>query len=213
MTGVNSWPAWQIETARLRLRCFDVEDAAAFRSLLDRNNEHLRPWIPWMKQEPLSLPDTAQRLRQFQTNFRNNKEFRYAICHLESGRLIGLAGLHTRVGPDVLEIGYLLDRNESGKGYALETVRALLRVAFELHAIPRVEIHCAPENVASARIPEKLGFTHEKTFEQHTEDSEGSRRDSMLWSMSREAYEQTSLNAISVRAFDTEGQAIALESC
>lgn len=213
MTAVCRWPAWRVETDRLRLRCFEIEDAAAFRSLLDRNNEHLRPWIPWMKHEPLSLPDTAQRLRQFQTNFRNNKEFRYAICQRERGRLIGLAGLHTRVGPGVLEIGYLLDRNESGKGYALETTQALLRVAFELHAIPRVEIHCAPENVASARIPAKLGFRHERTHRSHTEDSEGARRDSMLWCMTREDYEQSSMNSLSIRAFDSAGREIALEPC
>lgn len=211
MTDGAGRPAWEIETARLRLRCFQADDAAAFRSLLDRNDQHLRPWIPWMKHEPLSLPDTAQRLRQFETNFRNGKEFRYAILLRESGRLAGLAGLHTRIGPNVLEIGYLVDRKESGKGYALETVQALLRAAFELHGIPRVEIHCAPENIASARIPAKLGFIHERTFEKHTRDSEGTMRDSMLWSMSREQYDRSSISQLSIHARDAAGQVIEVE--
>lgn len=210
MTTGCRGPAWQMETERLQLRCFRVEDAAAFRSLLDRNNEYLRPWIPWMKHEPLSLPDTAQRLRQFEINFRNGKEFRYAILERDSGRVIGLAGLHTRVGPGVLEIGYLLDQKSAGKGYALETVQALLRAAFELHAVPRVEIHCAPENIASARIPARLGFIHEKTVEKHGEDSEGVMRDSMFWGMSREVYERSAARSLDVRAFDVEGAVLAL---
>lgn len=198
-------PAFRIETPRLVLRCFRREDAPAFRALIDRNNQHLRPWIPWMRDEPMALPDTAHRLGQFRKNFVLKKEFRYAVLRRDNKRMIGLAGLHTRVGPEVLEIGYLLDRGEAGNGFALETSMALVRVAFELHRIARVEIHCAPENRVSARIPEKLGFEHETTREKHTLDSEGVLRDSMVWRLAEQQYTACPAAALDIAAYTEEG--------
>ena len=55
--------AYRIETDRLLIRCWSPADAPVLRAALDESDQHLRPWIPWMKDEPKSLDETAAGLR------------------------------------------------------------------------------------------------------------------------------------------------------
>ena len=47
--------AYRVETPRLVLRCWSPEDAPELRRALDDSDQHLRPWIPFMKDEPRNL--------------------------------------------------------------------------------------------------------------------------------------------------------------
>ncbi|MEE8463171.1 MAG: N-acetyltransferase, partial [Gammaproteobacteria bacterium] len=51
--------AYRIETDQLLIRCWSPADAPVLRAALDESDQHLRPWIPWMKDEPKSLDETA----------------------------------------------------------------------------------------------------------------------------------------------------------
>ena len=73
--------------------------------------------------------------------------------------MLGGSGLHPRIGPGALEIGYWMRADAVGQGYATESTAALTRVAFEVADVERVEIHCSTENHASAAIPRKLGYS------------------------------------------------------
>ncbi len=59
---------------------------------------------------------------------------------------------------DYLEIGYWLDRQATGQGYATEAARALFDLARRVPGIAQVEIHCDPRNLPSAAVPRRLGF-------------------------------------------------------
>jgi RimJ/RimL family protein N-acetyltransferase len=62
------------------------------------------------------------------------------------------------VGPGAIEIGYWIRDAAAGRGFATEASRALTAVGFGLEGIERIEIHCATDNAASRRVPEKLGY-------------------------------------------------------
>lgn len=47
--------AYRIETSRLLMRCWSPSDARQLRTCLDDNDQHLRPWIPFMKDEPRGI--------------------------------------------------------------------------------------------------------------------------------------------------------------
>ena len=72
--------------------------------------------------------------------------------------LVGGCGLHRRVGPGGIEIGYWVDVGYTGRGYATAAVRALTEAALALPDIVRVEIHCDYANVQSQAIPRRLGY-------------------------------------------------------
>lgn len=62
----------------------------------------------------------------------------------------GGTGLPTRHGTDVREIGYWIPEKYARRGYATEVTAALIRVAFEVDTVKRVEITSAVENAKSA---------------------------------------------------------------
>ena len=87
------------------------------------------------------------------------EDFVLGIFERDESRVLGGSGLHTRHGPEALEIGYWLRADSEGKGLASEAAAALTRVAFELCGVDRVEIRIDPANERSQRVPERLGFT------------------------------------------------------
>jgi RimJ/RimL family protein N-acetyltransferase len=170
--------------------------------------DHLRPWMPWAHQEPESLQAKVNRLRGFRAEFDLGKNFVYAIFDPDESQVIGGTGLHPRVGPDALEIGYWIHANEVGKGYATEAAGALTRVAFEVGGMRRVEIHCDPTNERSAAVPRKLGFTHEATLKRRSLTADGEERDTMIWSLLRDDYRAQPVAQAPIEAFDALGDRV-----
>lgn len=207
MSGDNPIkPAYRVETERLLLRCWAPGDAPALREALDRSADHLRPWIPFMAQEPRSLDETADWLRGLRALFDRSEHFRYSVWTRDGAKLVGENMLLDRVGPGGLEIGYLTHLGFEGKGFAREATVAMIRLAFEVHGAERVEIHCAPENTASAAIPARLGFTCEAILAQRFRDTGGQQRDLMVWTLLAADYRRSSLGGQEVQAWDCLGR-------
>lgn len=62
------------------------------------------------------------------------------------------------------EIAYILyDEQARGKGIMTEATRLLMRYLLETKTINRLQLCIHPDNKASRRVAEKLGFTHEGT--------------------------------------------------
>lgn len=200
--------AYRVETGRLVLRCWSPEDAPILRAALDANDGHLRPMIPFMKDEPRTLQQTAQWLRDIRAAFDLDQNYRYAVFDSSEKKLLGENMLLTRAGPGALEIGYWTDKDSSGRGIASEASCAMIRVAFEIEKVDRVEIICTPENKASAAIPAKLGFTHEATLRKRVPDSEGKIGDSMIWSLFAGEYPGSPAAKLPYRAVDCMGELI-----
>jgi RimJ/RimL family protein N-acetyltransferase len=64
-------------------------------------------------------------------------------------------------------IGYFVDKNEWGKGYATEMVQAVLQLAFEKLKLHRVYANCDIGNIASQKVLEKIGFRREGQLREH----------------------------------------------
>lgn len=201
--------AYRVETPRLTLRCWSPEDAPALRAALDRSDQYLRPWIPFMKDEPRSLADTVDWLRGHRAAFDRGEHFRFGVFDKE-GNLVGENMLLQRVGPDAFEIGYLTHLGFEGRGYATEASAALVRLAFEVYKVRRIEIHHAAGNTASAVIPGRLGFTHEATLRDHIEDIDGKPHDAWIWCLHAAVYPESPAFAAEILAYDPLGAAITM---
>jgi RimJ/RimL family protein N-acetyltransferase len=68
------------------------------------------------------------------------------------------AGLHRRIEPDGLEIGYWIHPSFTGRGLATSAARLLTDAAFAVEGITHVEIHHDKANVASAGVPRRLAY-------------------------------------------------------
>jgi len=201
-----SGPAYRVQTARLIIRCWTPADAPLLRRAITDSLEHLRAWMPWARDEPADLNATVQRLRRFRGEFDLGIDFLYAIFDREEHEILGGTGLHTRAGDHVREIGYWIHAAHVRRGYATEAAAALTRVAFEIDEVRRVEIRCDPRNEASAGVPRKLGFTLEHVLTGNTVDVEGRPRDTMVWSLLRDAYPTPFVSTVEIEAFDVLGR-------
>ena len=149
----------RIDTERLTLRCWTEADAEQLREAIDGSLDHLRAWLPWAHAEPKSVEETRKLLRGFEEKFRAGEDFTFGIFSRDDASVIGGCGLHRRVGEGALEIGYWVRADQTRRGFATEAARALTRAGLEAFGIDRIRIHCDPRNVASRRVPERLGYT------------------------------------------------------
>lgn len=203
-------PAYRLETARLIARCWAPTDAGFLRAALDDNDGHLRPWIPWMRDEPKSLEETTLWLRRARAAFDSDAEYRYGLFEPAEQRLVGECSLFRRVGPNAREIGYWIDRSLTGRGLATEAAAAMVRVAFEIDRVERVEIHHAAANSASGAVPRRLGFTLDGTLRRRARGSDDVARDLAIWTLFADEYPASPASRAQVFAYDATGAQLAL---
>jgi len=145
-----------LHSDRLVLRRWRVEDVDALTSAITESLEHLRPWMPWIAFEPSSRDERLALIRQWSHDWEHGGDM---VVGAFLGELaVGGAGLHRRLGPDSLEIGYWVHSDHLRRGYAVEIAEALTTAAFTLDGIDRVEIHIDEANTRSAGVPLALGF-------------------------------------------------------
>ena len=198
-------PAYRIQTPRLVLRCWQPSDADLMKAAVDESREYLKPWMPWVGDEPESVSTITQRLREFRASFDRDENYIYGIFDLDETRVLGGTGLHPRSGEGGIEIGYWIRIGANGQGLATESSAALTKVAFEVHLLDRVEIHCEPANVASAAIPRKLGYSHEATLRRRSVFPKNDWRDSMVWTMFASDFSQSPAAKLPIQAWDAGG--------
>lgn len=204
-------PAYCIETPRLVVRCWNPADALLLKEAVDGSVEHLRPWMPWAADDPQPVENRIELIRQWRSQFDRGEQFVYGVFDRAETMVLGGSGLHTRVGPHGMEIGYWIRVSHINQGYATEVAAALTAVAFRVHGVDRVEIHCDPANTRSAAVPAKLGYTHEATLRRRIHWPDGQLIDMMIWTIFAETFPSSPAAAVPITAFDAAGRMIGQE--
>jgi RimJ/RimL family protein N-acetyltransferase len=204
-------PPYRIETERLTLRCWDPADAPGLAEAIRTSLPELRRWMPWAQQEPAPVADVMRRLQGFRASFDRGEDFVYGILGRAGGEVLGGTGLHRRVGEGAFEIGYWVRSDRAGAGIATEAVMALTRTAFERCRVERLEIHVDAGNAASARIPARLGFTHDGTLRRRLPPvtARAPRGDAMIFSLLAEEFRGSPAAALPLAAYDAAGGALS----
>ncbi len=123
-------------------------------SLIDKDREHLRTWLPWVDSIS-SAEDTRKNLVMRIEGFEQKRQASfYGTWNGEFVASVGFISLADGEG----EIGYWLLSTYSGRGLMTSYVRACIEYGFETLNLKRIVIKCAEENVKSAAIPKRLGF-------------------------------------------------------
>lgn len=199
---------YRIQTKRLIIRCYNPSDAPLLQQAVSESRSHLLPWMPWAENDPAeTLEIKITRLRRFRANFDTDKDYVYGVFDLQEKQLLGGSGLHTRLSGAALEIGYWIHVDRINRGYATELSAALTRVAFEVCAVERMEIHCSADNLPSAAVPRKLGYLHEGN-RRRLGWTAGQPVDSMIWSMFPDEYLSSPCKDFALQAFDCIGRQI-----
>jgi ribosomal-protein-alanine N-acetyltransferase len=148
-----------LETERLLLRRWQDSDREPFAAM------NADPRVMEFFPSTLTREESDRLIDDIESHF-DNRGFGLFATELKSERaLIGFIGLHVasfqaHFTPCV-EIGWRIATPYWGKGLATEGSREVIRFAFEWLRLESLVSFTVPENVASRRLMEKLGMTHD----------------------------------------------------
>ena len=170
----------ELTTARLVLRDVRKDDWKAVHEY--GTDLEVVQYMPW---GPNTENDTKEFLQRAVASSREEPrtKFELAVTLAESGRLIGGAGIRVSQPSDRgADMGYCLHRDFWGQGYATEAAASILGFGFGTLGLHRIFAACDVENVASARVLEKVGMRREAHFRQDNM-IRGKWRDSYLYAI------------------------------
>lgn len=165
MTSNAAKAAESIETERLLLRRPRPSDAQVIFHRYASDREVTR-YLSWPTHR--SVADTLAFLSMSDDEWQRWPAGPYLVFSRENGKpatLLGSTGLFYK-GPARAVTGYVFAREAWGKGYATESLRAMVDVARQT-GVERLEAICHAEHTPSARVLEKCGFTREEVHREH----------------------------------------------
>lgn len=148
----------QIETERLLLRPFTLDDVDAYYTAI-RSDADVMRYLPGGKPQPREKAEAL--IRQFIAGWENSPFGGLAVIHKADDTLIGQAGLMGLPGTDKVELFYAFAKTYWGQGLAPEAARAVLRFGFEHAGLEEIVAVFEPGNAGSERVMIKVGMMHQ----------------------------------------------------
>lgn len=112
-------------------------------------------WGPNTIEETHGFVDRMIQQSEFSPRF----EFEYAVCLNDSGLLIGGCGIRRETElSHVANLGWAINPEFQGKGYATEAARGLIQFGFKHLNLSVIYATCDTRNTPSIRVMEKLGM-------------------------------------------------------
>jgi ribosomal-protein-alanine N-acetyltransferase len=179
-----------------------LRDAGVWSEIRIRDEQHLAPWEPTMpggwalRHAPGEWP---ARWLQLRSAARRGVALPFAVTL--DGRFVG----HVVVGNVVREpllsayVGYWVDSRVTGGGVITGAVALVVDHCFTRVGLHRIEATVRPENTASLRVLEKLGFREEGLFRRYL-DVDGAWRDHYCYALTSEEVRPSGLTGRLVAA-------------
>lgn len=168
---------------RLLLRPFRLTDVPGLLQAVEASWPGIRTTVPWSgtTRTPAAM---RKKVRAEQAEWRAGVRRGYVIVSAADREILGtgMLGLRERAHATATA-GYWLRADRRGRGYALEATILLCAYAFRRLRMHRVELWIGPENRASRRIPETLGFPLEGVLREHYRDVRGQQVSSCVYAL------------------------------
>jgi ribosomal-protein-alanine N-acetyltransferase len=151
---------------RVWVRFPRLRDAAELADFFSRNKKYHAPWDVERPEEFYTEEFWKERIVRDLEDFDRGTTASFLVFekevaqNLKPPRLIARVKASSVVGPPRYDcnLGYSADEHYQGRGYTTEGASLAVKYLFEEWNLHRVEAGYQPENLASARILEKLGF-------------------------------------------------------
>lgn len=172
----------QIETERTLLRYFREEDLFDLHEILS-DEETMRL---------IEVPYSLEKTKEFLDSFCLRRGAALACQLKDGGKVIGYIlfksqGQANEEDNDVYEVGWIFNRNFWGRGYAYESLRALLKYAFEDLTAHKLWAETIDE-CKSIALMKKLGMVEEGIQRAHVRNVQGEFADLYYYGLLRKDY-------------------------
>lgn len=144
-----------METERLLLRSFELEDAPAIQKLAGSEEIAQNTFVPHPYEDGMA----EQFIQESKKNTERGEWANFAIVLKSENTLIGSIGYKDiDEGHNRAEFGYWIGKPYWGNGYATEAVKKLIHYGFNNLGLHRIYATPFGSNIASQRVLEKAGL-------------------------------------------------------
>lgn len=147
-----------LETERLKIITFTVDMMEA----ILKGNREIEKLTPYRAAPEYPL-EVYKRLFEYKIErfrrFPNENDWEGIIIHKKDNTIMGDMGF--KGGPNaegIIDIGYSIVPSYQGAGYATEMGKAMVKWGLSQTHVKKVVATCYPDNFASIRVLEKIGF-------------------------------------------------------
>lgn len=160
---MRGWPA-TLSEGPVGLRPLRIRDAAEWRETRLRNADWLRPWEPTNPETPLyrsGLGPYIAMAHAMRREARQGLALPWVVTY--EGRFVGQLTVGSLVWGSARsgQVGYWIDQAYAGRGIMPTALAMAVDHCFLVIGLHRLEASIRPENYASRRVVEKLGFREE----------------------------------------------------
>ena len=161
----------RIETRRLLLRPFTMEDASAmFRNWA--SDPEVTRFLTWPAHESVEV--TRWVLKDWTTHYDQPDFYQWAIVPKDLGEPIGaISVVEKNDGAQWVEMGYCIGKSWWRQGYVSEALQALIAFFFEEVGLSRIQACHDPRNPNSGAVMRKCGMTYEGTLRRFARNNMG----------------------------------------
>ena len=178
------------ETDSFVIRKYTADDGPALRHATNASYEHLKRYMPWAT-DSQSAVEANELAAFFDRQYVAGTDFVLGVWNRDETQLIGGTGFHLREGPlrgRCAEVGMWIHADHAGKGLGKAVLRQLLRWGFTEWDWLRLSWRCDEENIASIRVAEAVGMTHEGTLRGQFDDVTEGRCNTVIYAILRKEW-------------------------
>jgi ribosomal-protein-alanine N-acetyltransferase len=161
---LNFNPYTSLQTERLNLRQITMADAEDY--FLVRSSSEAMKFIG----KPLhqSIEETKELIKKIEGGINTNEAIAWALSLKENPKLFGTIGYH-RIEKENFraEIGYMILPEYWNKGLVSEAIKEVIKFGFEKMQLHSIEAKIDPNNIGSAKVLTKSGFTKDAYFKEN----------------------------------------------
>ncbi len=143
----------------VELRTLSPSDAQTLFNVTNKNDSHLRQWLPWLDDDK-TVADTENYIKGSNERLSKNEGIDFSIWH--ENQLVGGIGIYPlNMVHKKASLAYWLAEEFQSKGIMVDSFKVTIKYLFEELKLNRIEICCAVGNAKSSALPKKLRFTYE----------------------------------------------------
>lgn len=159
---MNHCGTQKLETERLILRRFSIEDAAAMYKNW-ASDPDVTKYLMWPTHSDVGVSKAV--LNDWVKSYSDEKYYQWAIVPKEYGEPIGsIAVVEMDEAVSKVHIGYCIGRAWWHRGITSEALKAVMDFLFDEVGVNRIESRHDPRNPNSGAVMRKCGMTYEGTM-------------------------------------------------
>lgn len=153
----------RLEGKRCICKTFQMADAAALAQVVKHNKEFWGRFEPIHRESYYTTVVQREKIRESIKLLKEQREYSFGIYDKQSFQLVGTISLYSIKRMPFLSgmIGYAVDQQQIGKGFAQEAIELVAEFAFTQLQLNRLEAYVSPYNEPSVYVLRKTGFYEE----------------------------------------------------